>query len=116
MVPATTASCSRVASPARGEEEEEEEALLEGEEVDRQTSLREQIFQLQPQGYNSEDEYSHVGQTLTEAEWREKDLRFERVMRRKGYIIKPMGEDGACLFRYKNNPKLLSLYQPQLPR
>lgn len=28
------------------------------------------------QGYNSEDEYSHVGQTLTEAEWREKDLRF----------------------------------------
>ena len=43
LVPATTASCSRVASPARGEEEEEE-ALLEGEEVDRQTSLREQIF------------------------------------------------------------------------
>ena len=41
-----------------------------------------------------------MGQTLTEAEWREKDLRFERVMRRKGYIIKPMGEDGACLFRY----------------
>lgn len=68
-------SCSRVApSPPREEEEEEE-------------------------GYNSEDEYSHVGQTLSEAEWLEKDLRFERVMRRKGYIIKPMGEDGACLFR-----------------
>ena len=34
LVPATTASCSRVASPARGEEEEEEEeALHEGEEV-----------------------------------------------------------------------------------
>ena len=43
-MPATTASCSRVASRARGEEEEEEEALLEGEEVDRQISLREQIF------------------------------------------------------------------------
>ena len=53
-----------------------------------------------------------MGQTLTEAEWREKDLRFERVMRRKGYIIKPMGEDGACLFRYKDNP----FYKPQLPR
>ena len=26
-------------------------------------------------GYNSEDEYSHVGVTLTEAEWTEKDLR-----------------------------------------
>ncbi|XP_023336969.1 OTU domain-containing protein 5 [Eurytemora carolleeae] len=50
-------------------------------------------------GYNSEDEYSHVGVTLTEAEWVEKDLRFERVMRRKGYTIKLMGEDGACLFR-----------------
>ena len=32
LVPATAASCSRVASPARGEEEEEE-ALHEGEEV-----------------------------------------------------------------------------------
>ena len=51
------------------------------------------------QGYNSEDEYSHVGQNLTEEQWRDKDLRFERVMRRKGYLIKKMGEDGACLFR-----------------
>ena len=81
LVPAAAASCSRVASPARGEGEEGEE----GDEVE--------------EGYNSEDEYSHVGQTLTEAEWLEKDLRFERVMQRKGYTIKPMGEDGACLFR-----------------
>ena len=51
------------------------------------------------EGYNSEDEYSHVGQNLTEEEWREKDVRFERIMRRKGYVIKKMGEDGACLFR-----------------
>ena len=35
----------------------------------------------------------------TEEEWREKDVRFERNMRRKGYVIKKMGEDGACLFR-----------------
>ena len=28
------------------------------------------------EGYNSEDEYSHVGQTLSEDEWREKDLRY----------------------------------------
>jgi len=54
---------------------------------------------LQEEGYNSEDEYSHVGQNLSEEEWREKDSRFERMMRRKGYIIKKMGEDGACLFR-----------------
>lgn len=30
-------------------------------------------------GYNSEDEYSHVGVTLTEAEWVEKDLRFKYI-------------------------------------
>ena len=39
---------------------------------------------LAEEGYNSEDEYSHVGQTLTEEEWLEKDIRFENVMRRKG--------------------------------
>lgn len=50
-------------------------------------------------GYNSEDEYSHVGVTLTDEEWVEKDRRFERAMRLKGYSIKLMGEDGACLFR-----------------
>jgi len=50
-------------------------------------------------GYNSEDEYSHVGANLSEPEWVEKDRKFEAVMRRKGYIIKKMGEDGACLFR-----------------
>ena len=31
-------------------------------------------------GYNSEDEYSHVGVTLTEAEWVEKDLRFKYIL------------------------------------
>jgi hypothetical protein len=50
-------------------------------------------------GYNSEDEYSHLGLTLTEEEWQEKDLRFERAMRKKGFIIKYMDEDGSCLFR-----------------
>ena len=50
LVPATTASCSRVASPARGEEEEEEEALLEGEEVDRQISFRRQRFNFNLRG------------------------------------------------------------------
>lgn len=50
-------------------------------------------------GYNSEDEYSHIGVNLTEEEWNEKDRRFERTMRRQGYLIKKMGEDGACLFR-----------------
>lgn len=50
-------------------------------------------------GYNSEDEYSHYGVQLTEEEWLEKDRRFERLMKKKGYIIKAMQEDGSCLFR-----------------
>jgi OTU domain-containing protein 5 len=50
-------------------------------------------------GYNSEDEYSHIGVKLTDEEWSEKDRRFDRNMRRQGYLIKKMGEDGACLFR-----------------
>jgi len=51
-------------------------------------------------GYNSEDEYSHVGVTLTEDEWQEKDRRFERLIKKKkGYVIKKMQEDGSCLFR-----------------
>merc|ERR1719495_746434 len=50
-------------------------------------------------GYNSEDEYSHYGVQLSEEEWQEKDRRFERLMKRKGYVIKKMKEDGSCLFR-----------------
>ena len=61
--------------------------------------LGDQEEEEEEEGCNSEDEYSHVGQNLTEEEWREKDVRFERLMRRKGYSIKKMGEDGACLFR-----------------
>ncbi|XP_071439005.1 OTU domain-containing protein 5-B [Hetaerina americana] len=49
-------------------------------------------------GYNSEDEYGMVAY-LTEEEWAERDRRFEKRLRKKGWIIKQMGEDGACLFR-----------------
>ena len=50
-------------------------------------------------GYNSEDEYSHIGVQLTEEEWQGKDRRFERLMKKKGFVIKKMQEDGSCLFR-----------------
>ncbi|XP_059091845.1 OTU domain-containing protein 5-like [Tigriopus californicus] len=50
-------------------------------------------------GYNSEDEYSHLGVNMSEEEWLEKDRRFERVVKKQGYIIKYMVEDGNCLFR-----------------
>lgn len=50
-------------------------------------------------GYNSEDEYNHLGVQLTEEEWLEKDNKFEQQMRKKGYIIKKTVEDGSCLFR-----------------
>ncbi|XP_054280202.1 OTU domain-containing protein 5-A-like [Macrosteles quadrilineatus] len=51
-------------------------------------------------GYNSGDEYDsrRLGE-ITEAEWVEKDRLFEKKMRKRGLIVKAMGEDGACLFR-----------------
>ncbi|KAL2713781.1 OTU domain-containing protein 5-B isoform X1 [Vespula squamosa] len=51
-------------------------------------------------GYNSGDEYTgRTGNNLTLAEWQERDKWFEKRMRKMGYIVKKMGEDGACLFR-----------------
>ncbi|XP_033214680.1 OTU domain-containing protein 5-A isoform X3 [Belonocnema kinseyi] len=51
-------------------------------------------------GYNSGDEYTgRTGNNLTAAEWQERDRWFEKRMRKVGFIVKKMGEDGACLFR-----------------
>lgn len=51
-------------------------------------------------GYNSEDEYiEHPSAKLTEEEWRQRDLIFARSLEKRGFVIKPMVEDGACLFR-----------------
>lgn len=29
----------------------------------------------------------------------QRDRRFEKLMKKRGFVIKPMGQDGACLFR-----------------
>lgn len=50
-------------------------------------------------GYNSGDEYQKQGENTTSNDWEEKERSFERVMRKKGFVIKKMSEDGACLFR-----------------
>ncbi|XP_015439118.1 PREDICTED: OTU domain-containing protein 5-B [Dufourea novaeangliae] len=51
-------------------------------------------------GYNSGDEYTGRNENnMTLAEWQERDRWFEKRMRKMGFIIKKMGEDGACLFR-----------------
>ncbi|KAJ8682058.1 hypothetical protein QAD02_017850 [Eretmocerus hayati] len=51
-------------------------------------------------GYNSGDEYTgRTGNNLTLAEWQERDRWFEKRLRKMGFIVKKMGEDGACLFR-----------------
>lgn len=49
-------------------------------------------------GYNSGDEYqpNHVE---SEIDWDEKEKLFAWMMQKKGFEIKQMGEDGACLFR-----------------
>ncbi|XP_021924157.1 OTU domain-containing protein 5 [Zootermopsis nevadensis] len=51
-------------------------------------------------GYNSGDEYGPCESAdISEAEWVERDRWFEKSIRRKGFIIKQMEQDGACLFR-----------------
>lgn len=50
-------------------------------------------------GYNSGDEYEHLGWNLTAEQWEEKERWFEKKMKKKGLSIKKMREDGACLFR-----------------
>lgn len=54
-------------------------------------------------GYNSGDEHTHNRQPSymqwTEQEFQEKELQFEKKINKKGWIIRKMAEDGACLFR-----------------
>lgn len=52
-----------------------------------------------PSGYNSGDEYDRSFDNMTEEELAEKEKLFEEKLHKKGYSIKKMGEDGACMFR-----------------
>lgn len=54
-------------------------------------------------GYNSGDEHTHDRRPSymqwTEQEYQEKEIQFEKKINKKGWVIKKMAEDGACLFR-----------------
>ncbi|XP_069040282.1 OTU domain-containing protein 5-A isoform X2 [Lepisosteus oculatus] len=53
-------------------------------------------------GYNSEDEYENAArlQSLDPATVEQQEHRFEKALgEKKGFVIKKMKEDGACLFR-----------------
>ena len=50
-------------------------------------------------GYNSGDEYEKPSEMWTKEEWDEKERQFAKRLKKKGFTIKQMGEDGACLFR-----------------
>lgn len=52
-----------------------------------------------PSGYNSGDEYDRSFGNMTDEELNEKEKLFEEKLHKKGYSIKKMGEDGACMFR-----------------
>ncbi|XP_064486928.1 OTU domain-containing protein 5-B-like [Ornithodoros turicata] len=52
-----------------------------------------------PSGYNSGDEYDKPPELWTPEEYQEREYHFEKKLRKKGLMIKNMGEDGACLFR-----------------
>lgn len=46
---------------------------------------------------NSEDEYEPL--QVSNEEWEIRDREFKAVVETKGYVLKEMVEDGACLFR-----------------
>lgn len=54
-------------------------------------------------GYNSGDEYSKSMRRTylqwTDEEFEQKEIQFENNINQKGWIIRKMAEDGACLFR-----------------
>ncbi|CAG2100305.1 unnamed protein product [Medioppia subpectinata] len=50
-------------------------------------------------GYNSGDEYEKPSQMWSKEEWDEKERVFAKRLKKKAFVIKQMGEDGACLFR-----------------
>ncbi|XP_044742137.1 OTU domain-containing protein 5 [Chrysoperla carnea] len=46
---------------------------------------------------NSEDEYEPA--KISNEEWEDRDRTFNETMRKKGFVVKNIVEDGACLFR-----------------
>lgn len=64
-----------------------------------QVTVAEGQEEADPSGYNSGDEYDRSLDTMTDEELTEKEKMFDDKLRKKGYSIKKMGEDGACMFR-----------------
>uniref|UniRef100_A0A0A1XCJ0 ubiquitinyl hydrolase 1 n=1 Tax=Zeugodacus cucurbitae TaxID=28588 RepID=A0A0A1XCJ0_ZEUCU len=51
-------------------------------------------------GYNSGDEHLRPKEdTITADEWQQRDEQFAKCMAGRGYELRPVEEDGACLFR-----------------
>lgn len=55
-------------------------------------------------GYNSGDEHTHDRRSSSYTQWTEQDFQerenqFEKKINKKGWVIRKMAEDGACLFR-----------------
>jgi len=66
-------------------------------------ALREDDEKKDISGYNSGDEYHKPSEHWNNIDWEEKERNFERKIRKIGFIIKKMCEDGACLFRAVGN-------------
>ena len=47
-------------------------------------------------GYNSDDEH---GQKTFSDNYHNKERKFKRQLKKKGYFVRKMKSDGACLFR-----------------
>lgn len=85
------------------EEHQDEHQNQDHHHSPHQCSSSENVEDVDYSGYNSGDEHTHDRQPSymqwTEQEFQEKELQFEKKINKKGWAIKKMAEDGACLFR-----------------
>lgn len=78
---------------------EREESEINDSNIRDDLNLSEDEDKKDISGYNSGDEYHKPKEHWTSTDWEEKERIFDRKLRKKGFIIKQMCEDGACLFR-----------------
>lgn len=91
----------------KNQEQEHQDELNQNQDHHRrsphQCSSRTENVDVDYSGYNSGDEHTHDRRPSymqwTEQEYQEKEIQFEKKINKKGWVIRKMAEDGACLFR-----------------
>lgn len=89
--------------PKKEELQDEHSKHQEHRRSPHQCTSTDNVEDVDYSGYNSGDEHTHDRRRSymqwTEQEFQEKEVQFEKKINKKGWVIKKMAEDGACLFR-----------------